>query len=391
MVKEININQLRKGMFVCGTDRKWIDLPFLRAKFLVSSDKQIHRLQEYCQIVYIDTAKGLDVVQQTDSENANQAIDPEISAISAIEKIYNQAQILFGELLKEVRFGRELDGEKVDKIAADLLLGVTSDSQAMIKQIRPSHGKQDELAHKSVNACILALAFGQHLALSSESLRLLALGGLLHDIGMVGIPEYIKSKPQALTRAERIVVAQHPEHGAAILAKVAKLPAEVIDIAATHHETMSGDGYPERLPAARIGELSRMISIVSVYEAMTSRRPYREAMIPLTAMDYLYGSGESAFDALLLANFIQALGVYPVACVVQLQTGELAIVEGDNPLHPRRPQLRIVTNPQKQLMFQAQLLDLADARNADTVITGVLASNEPFIELLKMFTAQEKV
>ena len=68
MVKKININQLRKGMFVCGTDRKWIDTPFFHTKFLISSDKQINTLKEYCQTVSIDTGKGIDVDKPAETD-----------------------------------------------------------------------------------------------------------------------------------------------------------------------------------------------------------------------------------------------------------------------------------------------------------------------------------
>lgn len=388
MVKKITVEQLRKGMFLCGTDRKWIDLPFFRTSFLIASEKQIKTLQEYCQLVYIDTAKGLDLAECSDGKNAEATDAAPESAPSPAPLVYQQIQTGFCALLQEVRLGRALDLEKINHMVSDLLDGAAAGSPLILAQL-PA-GTPDVLAQKSLNVGILAAGFGHYLALPTTSLRLLVMGALLHDIGMVEIPGTIFAKTASLTPAERIVLEQHPELGVAILSKTPDLPAEVVEIVANHHEQLDSGGYPKHLSAEGISQLTRIVSIVSVYEALLGERPYREPWTPLAAMDYLNRNGQSMFDAALVASFIQMQACYPNDCVLRLQTDELAIVVNGNDKLPHRPRLRIVTNSQKQLLFEEQTLDLSLEQNRDVTIVSVLASDEPIIELLKVFAEQEK-
>ncbi|MBD9360454.1 HD-GYP domain-containing protein [Methylomonas fluvii] len=397
MVKKININQLRKGMFVCGTDRKWLDTPFFRTKFLISSDKQINTLKEYCQTVSIDTAKGLDVAEPDHTETITDAgkvsttqMSSDLNENATFKPIYQQSLLLFGELLNDARGDRVLDGGKIDKIAADLLAAVSADTQAILGLIQCNRENKDRLALKSVNVCILAAVLGAYLKLPENNLRLLVRGALLHDIGMLAVPDAVLLKTVALTPEERLVVQQHPAYGLALLSKVPEMPADVLEIVVSHHEQLDGGGYPNGLLAERIGELTRIVRIVSVYEALTGERFYHKSLTPLEALTSLYGSGPSLFDTQLLARFIEALGIYPVNSIVELQTDELAAVARENSQSPRRPLVKVITNPQKQLLFQERLLDLADEQQNQINIVRVLASDEPIIELLKMFVELEK-
>ncbi|OQW70296.1 MAG: hypothetical protein BVN35_18080 [Proteobacteria bacterium ST_bin11] len=397
MVKKININQLRKGMFVCGTDRKWIDTPFFRTKFLIASDKQINTLKEYCKIVSIDTSKGVDVAESVETEAVNDAdglaANPTYNhteEYAAFNSIYQQSLVHFSELLNAARGNSAIDGRKIDKIVLDLSAAVGTDAQAMLGVIQRHSKNIDVLALKSVNVCILAGALGMHLKLPEHKLRLLGLGALLHDIGMLAVPEAILLKTEALTPEERLVLQQHPTFGLDLLKKLPDLPAEVLEIVACHHEQMDGGGYPNALSGECLGELTRIVSIASVYEALTGERVYRKALSPLDALGYLYCATQSILDAQLLALFIEALATYPVACVVELQTDEMALVVMGNSSRPQRPLLKVITDPQKQLLFQERELDLADDLSNQMKIVRVLASDEPFIELLKMFVELEK-
>jgi hypothetical protein len=83
MIKKIDVKQLRKNMYICGTDRKWIDLPFFRQKFLITSSDQINTIKEYCKIVYIDTDKGVDVISSQEDQTIPEheiSVDADLSA-----------------------------------------------------------------------------------------------------------------------------------------------------------------------------------------------------------------------------------------------------------------------------------------------------------------------
>ncbi|MGZ5052918.1 MAG: HD-GYP domain-containing protein [Methylobacter sp.] len=390
MIKEISTKQLRKGMFVCGTDRKWIDIPFFRRKFLITSEEQINTLRTYCRVVAIDTERGCDVMNQPETQTA---IEQDNAAISvpnkSAEKVddhhgyrksYEQSQTVLNEVLNDVRLGRSVDNPKVRGIVQDLIANIFKDSQAMIGLIQ-AKDKNDTLARKSVNVCILALVFGKHIGIPKEKMYVLGLGALLHDIGMVQIPSRILSKKQPLTCSERSTMEKHTEYGLALLSKTPGIPVDALKIVYSHHERMDGKGYPQKLQAKEISLLARMVAIVSVYEALTRERYYSQTLSPVAALKYLYTSSKTIFDAALVEKFIQALGIYPIGCVVELNTGELGVVINVNQEDRLRPTLRIMTDAQKQLLTDERIVDLGGKEHSRTEISKALEMDNPVIEL----------
>ena len=390
MIKRIAITQLRKGMFICGTDRKWIDIPFFRRKFLITSTDQINTLRAYCQTVLIDTQKGLDLIKQPENHEIikqhNDKVPDECESSkqnyedNLYQKNYQQNQTVLNEVLNDVRLGRSVDNHKVRGIVQELTVNILKDSQSMLGLIQ-SKDKGDILARKSVNVCILALAFGKHLGIPKEKMYALGLGALLHDIGMAQIPGKILQKTQPLMPAERLIMEKHTDYGLAILAKTREIPMDALKIVYSHHERMDGSGYPQKLQAKEIGLLVRMVAIVSVYEALTRERAYTDALSPVAALRYLYASGKGVFDAHLVEKFIQVLGIYPLGCVVELNTGELGIVINVNQKDRLRPTLRMVTNAKKMLLSQKTVIDLGDSMCKSIDIVKILEMDNPIIEL----------
>jgi HD-GYP domain-containing protein (c-di-GMP phosphodiesterase class II) len=393
MIKEINVKQLRKGMYICGTDRKWVDIPFYRRKFLIKFDKEINVLQEYCKLVYIDTKKGVDVIRQSEGQVIIKSYTGELpnkyNKNNALKKIYNESHTVLSGVLNDIRLGHSVDNPKIRRIVEELTINIVNDSQAMIGLTRLKD-KNDALARKSINICILALAFGKHIGISKDKMYVLGFGALLHDIGMVQIPNRILSKKQSLTPVERAIMEKHTEYGLAVLAKAPEIPVDVLKIVHSHHERMDGKGYPQQLQAKEIGLLARMVAIVSVYEALTRERFYTKTLSPAAALRYLYTSRKTIFDAHLVEKFIQVLGIYPSGCVVELNSGELGIVVDVNAQDLLHPTLRIVSDARKQLLKQEYVIDLADRTTKDIEIIKTLAMDDPIIELVMTRHEQTK-
>jgi HD-GYP domain-containing protein (c-di-GMP phosphodiesterase class II) len=140
------------------------------------------------------------------------------------------------------------------------------------------------------------------MGLSEEEQRLAHLCGLVHDIGKIGLPPGLLEKPGALTLDERRQMEQHSEIGERILANVEDY-AEIARIVRHHHERMDGNGYPDGLTATDIPLLSRIIAVADAYNAMTSDRPYRDAMPSRVARLRLAQAVESQFDTDVVAAF----------------------------------------------------------------------------------------
>src|SRR5258707_13426734 len=140
------------------------------------------------------------------------------------------------------------------------------------------------------------------MGLSPEQLQLAHVAGLVHDIGKIGLHAGLVEKPGALTLEERREMQRHSEIGERILANVATY-GEIAAIVRHHHERVDGGGYPDGLSADEIPLLSRIIAVADAYNAMTSDRPYRDAMPSQVARLRLAQAVETQFDTAVVAAF----------------------------------------------------------------------------------------
>src|SRR5439155_15282586 len=157
-------------------------------------------------------------------------------------------------------------------------------------------------AGHSAAVAIYARDIAARLGLSEEVQQLAHLCGLVHDIGKIGLPAGLLEKPGPLTLEERRHMEKHSEIGERILAKVDDY-AEIAKIVRHHHERWDGEGYPDRLAADDIPLISRIIGAADAYNAMTSDRPYRDAMLSRVARLRLAQGVESQFDTTVVAAF----------------------------------------------------------------------------------------
>ena len=154
----------------------------------------------------------------------------------------------------------------------------------------------------------LACAVGEELRLPPATLRHLAIGGLLHDMGKLRVPPGILCKPSALDPDEFALIKRHPEDGARLLADLGGFPAEVLGLVLDHHERLDGGGYPRGLDEAQIGLATRVLTVCDVYDALVSHRVYRAAWSPDEALELLRAETGTAFDAQCVAALERVLG-----------------------------------------------------------------------------------
>ncbi|MCQ8180421.1 DUF3391 domain-containing protein [Methylomonas sp. SURF-1] len=385
MEKKISVSQLRKGMYLCATDRKWLDLPFFATKFLIRSDAEIDTLRQYCREVSIDLAKGLDVAEPEHEVTTR----PDPAAVPELEPL-RQFRSRFEIVLDRIRTGSGLDYGAAEDIACDIVHALDS-CGISLNGIEGWRLIGDRVAHKSVNVCVLAAALARRLSFSPDLMRHTAIGALLHDLGLLTLPQAIIGKSSELTDAERLDVRQHVAAGLALLAEVTEVPGTVVDVVRDHHERPDGAGYPRGLAGGQIGLPARMVGVASVYEALLSDRADRAGQVKVEALRYLYQASPAQFDAAAVAGLIEVLNVYPPGCVVELSNGALAMVDEGSVDDPSRPPCRMIADSKKQLLFQEQRIDLSQAAHSNLSIARLLAPDEPFIELLASFAAMERI
>jgi putative nucleotidyltransferase with HDIG domain len=155
----------------------------------------------------------------------------------------------------------------------------------------------------------IAVDIGRVMRVNDSELEALEWGGLLHDVGKIGVPDDVLKKPERLTRAERMIMNSHPVLGAQIIAQVTKLAPE-LPIIRHHHEWYNGSGYPDRLIGDEIPKLARILHVADAFEAMTAARPYR--MTPLTneqALAELRKFAGVQFDPVVVDAFVRTAHV----------------------------------------------------------------------------------
>ncbi len=160
----------------------------------------------------------------------------------------------------------------------------------------------------SVNVCTIALALGQKIGINSkEELHHLGTGALLHDLGKSKISEDILGKHGPLTDEEMNLIKRHPQYGFEIVIKSEIIPHDAHYPILQHHEREDGTGYPHKLGSSDIHFYSKIVAIADVFDAMTSRRPYREAKDAFAALSEMYNSTDK-YDKSLLRELTQMLG-----------------------------------------------------------------------------------
>jgi putative nucleotidyltransferase with HDIG domain len=168
-------------------------------------------------------------------------------------------------------------------------------------------------ARHSENVKTISVDIGRVMRVNDSELEALEWGGLLHDVGKIGVPDHVLLKKDRLDREERMIMNSHPVLGAQIIEPVAKLAAE-LPIIRHHHEWYNGSGYPDRLIGDEIPKLARILHVADAFEAMTAARPYR--MTPLSAEQALAELRKFAgvqFDPVVVDAFVRTRHVDGVA------------------------------------------------------------------------------
>lgn len=193
-----------------------------------------------------------------------------------------------------------------------------------------------------VNVAVLSLILGIQLQLNKFELTDLCIGALVHDIGKILIPKELTLKPGKLTDEEFALMKKHTTKGYEYLRSIYEISAPSRVVALEHHEHYNGNGYPEKRTGTEISKLSRIVAIADVYDALTSDRPYRRAMSPNDALEYIMAGGTSQFDYEMVKSFAKVVVPYPQGTLVKLSNGDYAVVEEIFDHYPLRPVVKIV-------------------------------------------------
>lgn len=229
----------------------------------------------------------------------------------------------------------------------------------------------DYTYYHSVNVAVLSIVLGVALDMDREELCNLGFAALMHDIGKVFINKDLLNKNGMLTTAEFEEIKTHSLLGCNHIKKGYGVSNSSYMGILDHHEKYDGGGYPNNLKGNRISWYGRIISVADVYDALTSDRPYRKAMLPSDAMEYIMASTGTLFDPKVVEIFVRKIAPYPIGTCVRLSNGLTGIVLENYESLCLRPRIRIFMD-ENEMQIEAYELDLADHDSLNITVVEIV-------------------
>lgn len=403
---EIPVQNLQIGMYVSDLDCPWLETPYLIQGLLIQSRNDVEKLQHHCTHVYVDVDRSEPFVIQKHiphsllkissgyikqkQDNELSTLDPLLhrvktyddirtaeQEIPSAQKAYNFILTLLDDVNSNIERNIKFDTRAALEVVETLCESVirNPDAALLLAQLKTT-GK--ELYDNAVKASVHMLAFGRHLGLPRRELIVLGLGGLLMDIGKQRLPKEIQTKSSlSLKPNECKQMKQHIAYGVEIVTQLSDASDEVIKIVTQHHERENGNGYPQGLHANQIHPYSRMAVIVDCYQELMGGQPGMPGLRAFEAFKELRGNGQSGLNFALVEQFAQCIGVFPIGSLVELNTGEVAIVLTHNRTQRFFPRIMIICDIKKNPYDAPITVDLRKTVLSPTGIAYAIAKDLP--------------
>lgn len=294
---------------------------------------------------------------------------PVENEIAIIVPVYEQSQIATRDIFQSVANEQHLDLTAVSEILDSMVesIGRTPDALLWLAKLK----KTDDYSYNhALNVSITLMAFGNFLALSKKQIKELGLAGLLQDVGKVKISSDILLKASKLTREEFEHAKKHVDESLKILENTPNIPNTAIFLVAQHHERIDGSGYPYQLKNNQIGLMSQAAGLIDTYCAITSHKSYAKGVFHQQALDEIHQLSGKQFSTELVDQLVQFMGMYPVSSLVELNTGEVAVVIQQNQVRRLLPRLMLLLDPDKVRYSAPVILNLLNSPNT--------AAGEPY-------------
>ena len=274
--------------------------------------------------------------------------------IAEIFPIYEQSQIATREIFESVANNHDLNLSAVSDILDSMVesIGRSPDALLWLAKLK----KTDDYSYNhAINVSITLMAFGSFLALSKQQIKELGLAGLLQDVGKVKISADILHKEGKLTREEFEHAKKHVDESLKIIEQTKDIPVSVVFLVAQHHERIDGSGYPNQLQGIQLGLISQISGLVDTDCAITRNKVYAKGVYHQQALNEIHHLAGTKFSVEIVDQLVQFMGMYPVSSLIELNTGEVAVVIQQNQVRRLLPRIMLLLDSDK-LRYSAPII-----------------------------------
>lgn len=386
MLKKISTKKLVAGMYIVDSGISWLENPYLYSADIVATDELIESLLgEGYQEVFIDTERSAE-----ESLGGEAELEAELEAefgelledssppleyvpaetslaveMPAAKAAYTNAIELSHIYMDGIRRSDNVDLHKAKSLVDSVLASLARNPDALIGLCKLRDTGDYTYTH-SVNVSVLAMMFAKYMNYPHNVQHAVGMAGIFHDLGKALVPIELINAPRQLTDEEFAILRKHPRLGYEHVKKTPGFTQDVLLGIYDHHERFNGSGYPRGISGDTISLTGRILAMVDVYDALSSRRPYKEAMLPHKVLGIMYQMRGEDFYPGFIEHFIRMLGVYPVGSVVQLQTGEIGVVSASSRGKPNKPKVLVLQNADQKPISPREI-DTAEAGSPSVI------------------------
>lgn len=396
-LKRISTSQVQPGMYIHGFQGNWLSHPFWRAHFIVGDDERLQTLRNSrIDAVIIDTERGADVQEREVAQPAATAQrSPVVRRASRVvaaspqskpnasaafrsgptpltrefgnaRRTADKARKVISEIFLAARHGKAPRVIEVAPVVEDVYASIQRNPFAFSGLMRCKAENEFIYQHMlSVSALMISLA--RQMRMSPNDARLAGTAGLLLDVGVSRIGVSLDAVGGRIDRIAPETWQGHASIGHDLLEADGGVPEEVLRVVIRHHERLDGTGFPQGLKDADIDTFSRMAAICDTYDHMVSGALGAGSLDPAQALKELQRTA-TAFDAEIVARFVEALGVYPVGSFVQLRSERIAMVVDQNPSEPAVPTVRVFYSLPANRRVAEKTIVLSNCYGEDSIV-----------------------
>lgn len=350
-VRQVGIRKLKKGMYVVDTAQDGeLESPLYSVEGYILHDGEGEKLakrgfsfaciDEVLSVVLPvpDLEQTLSAVTATEIPRFTSSVSVQKELVKAYD-LHNQAVEAAKQMHATLDVGLSASCVRtIQDVLRGSIESLERNENAMLSMARLKATDEYTFTH-SINVAMYAVVLGRRLHIKEHFLPDLALAGFFHDIGKILVPQGILHSPRKLDPESLRIMQGHTLLGGEFLEEYSKVSSIVHVGAMEHHERCDGTGYPMGKKEKDISLVGKILAVVDVYDALTSKRCYKKAFTPSKSLAIMYNTKDNDFAPGFMEAFIDALGVYPVGSIVKLSNNYIAVVIEHNPSFPLQPKV----------------------------------------------------